>query len=185
MEPSQVASLIQTTLVPVIMISAVGLVALVVQNRHAVVLERTFRINARRLELWEELRELDATSPTARVRWLRGQLDIQEHLLGRWLSRGTYTRNALVGAFLGVTLFGLTSFDLVINVLLGLSGAWAQLTVALFLAGIVSFISCFIYALLDVYQGLWITRMDTRMVNDLMLQLGRGEGERPGEERAA
>jgi len=64
MEPGQVSALIQTTLVPVVMISAVGLVALVVQNRHAVVLERTYRINARRLELLEELRE-DARGKSA------------------------------------------------------------------------------------------------------------------------
>lgn len=185
MESSQVAALIQMTLVPVIMISAVGLVALVVQNRHAVVLERTFRINARRLDLWEELRELETTPSTARERWLRGQLDIQEHLLGLWLRRGTYTRNALVGAFLGVTLFGLTSLDLVINVLMGLSGPFAQLTVAFFLAGIVAFISCFLYALMDVYQGLWITRVDTKLVNDLIIRLRGGEGEPMGEEREA
>jgi len=64
MEPGQVSALIQTTLVPVVMISAVGLVALVVQNRHAVVLERAYRINARWLELLEELRE-DARGKSA------------------------------------------------------------------------------------------------------------------------
>ena len=172
-EPGQVAALIQTTLVPVVMISAVGLVALVVQNRHAVVLERAYRINARRLELAEELREISDPS-SKRVEWLQGQWEIQDALLGRWLDRGTYTRNALVGAFLGVLLFGLTSFDLVVTTLLGLRGAWEVVAIVLFLGGILAFVTCFAFVLVDVYQGLQITRFETALVNRLVEELRRG-----------
>ncbi len=184
-EPSQVAGLIQTTLVPVIMISAVGLVALVVQNRHAVVLDRTLRINSRRLELLEELKEAEGTTPSPRVVWLRGELQIQEALLGSWLKRGTYTRDALVGAFLGVFLFGLTSLSLVLGVLLGLAGGYGALTLGFFIAGIISFLSCFLFALVDVYQGLQITRLNTRLVNQLMSELIHTEGGEPRASRAA
>ena len=185
-EPGQVAALIQTTLVPVVMISAVGLVALVVQNRHAVVLERAYRINARRLELAEELREISDPS-SKRVEWLHGQWEIQDALLGRWLDRGTYTRNALVGAFLGVLLFGLTSFDLVVATLLGIRGGWEIVGIILFLAGILAFVTCFAFVLVDVYQGLQITRFETSLVNRLVEELREGnvpirtgrEGQRP------
>jgi hypothetical protein len=175
-EPSQVATLIQMTLVPVVMISAVGLVALVVQNRHAVVLERAYRINTRRLELLEELREMDDLS-SKRAAWLQGQREIQEALLGRWLDRGTYTRNALVGAFLGVLLFGLTSFYLVVTTLLGASGAWESIGIVLFLAGILAFVACFAFVLVDVYRGLQITRFETSLVDQLMEDLRLGSAE--------
>lgn len=179
MEPGEVAALIQMTLAPVVMISAVGLIALVVQNRHAVVLERTYRINIRRLELAEALRERDATGFPGREEWLRGQQQIHEALLGRWLARGTYTRNSLVAASLGVVLFGLTSFDLVINALFAMTGAWELVTVALFLLGIVAFVICFGFMLVDVYQGLQITRLETRLVNRLIEEIWEtSEGER-------
>ncbi len=182
LESTEVAVLIQTTLVPVIMISAVGLIALVMQNRYAVVLERTYRINLRRLELTEELHEVGRAVPPPRIRWLEGQLEMQDALLGRWLIRGVYTRNSLIFAFLGVFLFGLTSLSLVFNVLFGLSGGYNALTVALFIGGIVAFLFCFLFALIDVYQGLQITRVDTRMASLLMAELRemeRGESDRP------
>ncbi len=178
LEPGQVASLIQTTLVPVIMISAVGLIALVVQNRHMVVLERTFRVNARRLQLWEQLRELKADTHPLRYEWLRGQYEIQDALLSRWLQRGVFTRNALVGAFLGVFLFGLTSLDLVLDVLLGLRGNWDLVAVGFFIAGILSFLVCFGFVLVDVYQALQITRYENSLVSDLMEKLERADTER-------
>jgi len=180
-EPSQVAALIQTTLVPVIMISAVGLVALVVQNRHALVLERTYRINLRRLDLWEALQQLEDSENPARVRWLRTQFEIQEALLDRWLQRGIFTRNSLVFAFLGVFFFGLTVLDLVINVLMGLTGNWDLVTVGFYIAGIVAFLLCFTFALLDVYQGMWITRTETALVSRLLEEHRVPEGR----ERAA
>lgn len=174
-EPGQVASLIQMTLVPVVMISAVGLITLVVQNRHAVVLDRTFRINSRRLELTHEIHELEGTQ-SHKVARLKAQLEVQDALLRRWLARGTYTRNALVSAFLGVLLFGVTSFGLVTSALFGLIGSWETVEVVLFLAGILAFIACFVFALIDVYQGLWITRFETGLVNDLIDRIHeRGE----------
>ena len=175
LEPGQVSALIETTLVPVIMISAVGLIALVMQNRHSVVLDRTYRINVRRMELWEELHEVGESMPPTRVRWLQGQLDIQNALLDRWLRRGIYTRNSLVFAFLGVFLFGLTSLSLVFNVVLRLTGGYAGLTVALFIVGILAFLTCFLFALIDVYQALQITRFDTKLTNQLIAELREGE----------
>jgi len=175
LEPAQVAALIQTTLVPVIMISAVGLIALVMQNRHAVVLERSYRINLRRMELTEELAEVGHELPLARRRWLEGQLEMQNALLNRWLSRGIYTRNSLIFAFLGVLLFGLTSLSLVFTVLLGLKGGYNILTLALFIGGVISFLFCFLFALIDVYQALQITRFDTSMAERLMAELRREE----------
>ncbi len=175
LEPGEVAALIQTTLIPVIMISAVGLIALVMQNRHAVVLERTYRINLRRLELTEELHEVGEAMPPARTRWLEGQLEMQNALLDRWLRRGTYTRNSLICAFLGVSLFGATCLSLVFNVLFRLTGGYSALTVALFIAGIIAFLFCFLFALIDVYQGLQITRFDTAMANRLMAEMREAE----------
>ncbi len=185
LEPGQVAALIQTTLVPVIMISAVGLIALVMQNRHAVVLDRTYRINFRRMELTEELHEVGESMPAGRLRWVQGQLEIQNALLDRWLQRGVYTRNSLVFAFLGVSLFGATSLSLVFNVLFELTGGYSALTVALFIAGIVAFMACFLFALIDVYQGLQITRFDTRMASHLMEELREVAPGDQGRSRAA
>jgi hypothetical protein len=185
LEPAQVAALIQTTLVPVIMISAVGLIALVMQNRYSVVLERTYRINLRRLELTEELHEVGRAVPPARIRWLEGQLEMQDALLDRWLRRGVYTRNSLIFAFLGVSLFGFTSLSLVFNVLFGLVGGYNALTVALFIGGIVAFLFCFLFALIDVYQGLQITRFDTRMAGRLMAELREAEPQEDGRPRTA
>lgn len=185
LEPGQVAALIQTTLIPVIMISAVGLIALVMQNRYAVVLDRTNRINLRRMELTEELHEVGEACPPSRIRWLEGQLEIQNTVLNRWLARGVYTRNSLIFAFLGVFLFGLTSISLVFNVLFRLTGGYAALTIALFIAGMVSFLFCFLFALIDVYQGLQITRSETGMADRLMAELRRMEPGEGGRARAA
>ncbi len=185
LEPGAVASLIQTTLIPVVLISAVGLIALVMQNRHAVVLDRTFRANARRLELVEELHEVGGSMPAARRCWLEGQLAMQNALLDRWLRRGFYTRNSLVFAFLGVSLFGATCLSIVFNVLLQLTGGYVALTIALFIAGIVSFLFCFVFALFDVYQGLQITRFDTEMSDQLIRELREAGPAEPGASRAA
>ncbi len=175
---AQVAALIQMTLVPVIMISAVGLICLVVQNRHGLVVDRIYRLNRERLRLRDQMAESRDEARAADLGRQLAQVSQMSHL---WLQRGSNTRNALGAAFLGILLFGLTSLWLVLGALLGAPGPWHAFAVVLFVAGIGAFLASFAFVLVDLQQSLTLSRLDTEYVDR---ELARADG-RSGEPRSA
>lgn len=156
---AEIAALIQMALVPVIMINAIGLICLVIQNRHAAVVDRIYRLNRERVRLHDIAgdRPGDARRQAGLARQI-AELSEMTHL---WVRRGHYTRNALAAAFLGITLFGLTSLWLVGAALLGSASSLNFVGVALFVTGMLSFLAAFWFILNDLLQSLSLSRLDT------------------------
>ncbi len=168
----EVAGLIQMTLVPVIMINAIKLISLFIQSRHSLAVERVYKINRERTRLHGILLERGADDPRRRL--VSRQLAEAGRLAHLWMRRGYLTRNALAAAFLGISLFALTSLWLVSMALLSVRGLPNLFGVATFVAGMLSFLASFWFILKDLHQSLSLTSLDTELTDRL---LGRGPGE--------
>lgn len=159
MELPQVTQLIQATLVPVIMISAEGLVSLVVQQRYGRLIDRLRALNYERLRLRESMAQ-----PAQATSHVRRRMAEDEVLVRLLLRRARLAQKALFAAFLGMALFVATSLSLIIETLLSAHGAPTVLPLVLFTAGLCAFLAGFAYILLEVLQSLQASRREFAIV---------------------
>jgi len=119
-EMLDLASLIQffqATLVPVVMISGIGLVTLIIQTRYSRVVDSARRLNQERLRLINSLAQMEG-SGSAKQRVLTGyRLDDIETQIGLLVKRGRILKYSLFSMFTAVFVFIFTSFLIMLQML--------------------------------------------------------------------
>ena len=113
MELEQLLSFFQATLVPVVMISGIGLVTLIIQTRYSRVVDSSRRLNQERLQLIKKIAGLKTNRDK---KLLKNRLDDIEIQIGILVKRGQVLKYSLFSTFLAIFDFILTSFLIIIQV---------------------------------------------------------------------
>jgi hypothetical protein len=167
MDLKQVESLIQSTLVPVVMISGCGLIALVVQTRYGRIIDRIRALSEERRRLSEGLGGIaHHGDPEDRLRAIEAQM-------ATLVRRGLLVKRSLFFIASSVFSFVLTSFLLYLAYVSGapLDRLFAFLTPLAFLAGMTFLLIGMIAMVLEVAASYSSTLAEVGMGPG-----GRGDG---------
>ena len=115
---ADIVGLFQTTFVPVLMISGIGLFTLIIQTRYGRIVDRIRAINAERLELLKAIaiKEISETE----IVWNQNRLDRLEEQMSILVKRGKLLKNALQFMFVSVFTSIISSLLLFIQYILGM-----------------------------------------------------------------
>ena len=114
-----IVGMFQTTFVPVLMISGIGLFTLIIQTRYGRIVDRIRAINAERLALMKEI-AMKKISETEIV-WNENRLEDLEQQMMILVKRGKLLKNALQFMFVSVFTSIISSLLLFIQYMVGMS----------------------------------------------------------------
>lgn len=114
MQADQIISLLQVTLVPVVMISAVGLICLTIQTRYGRIIDRVRALNEERRAIKTTVGVYSASN-SSELRHQKERLEFIETILEKLAKRGLYLKWALFLMFSSTFCFVATSFLILIS----------------------------------------------------------------------
>jgi hypothetical protein len=155
MQADQIIPLLQATLVPVVMISAVALTCLTIQTRYGRIIDRIRALN-------EEKRAIKTTIGDSRGSELRPQkerLEFIETILEKLAKRGLYLKWALFLMLSSIFCFLATSFLILLSVFAITQG---YLVLGLFSIGMMFVLVGSVLLILEVALSYTMTMMEIR-----------------------
>jgi hypothetical protein len=159
-ESTDLLSLLQTTFVPVLMISGIGLFTLIVQTRYGRVVDRIRAINVERLELMKAM-AMKKISDTDMV-WNENRMEDLEGQMSILLKRGKLLKNALQFMFVSVFTSIISSLLLFIQSMVGTSMTLP--IIAFFTAGMILIFLGSVNTLREVATSYDAVVLDTKTV---------------------
>ena len=169
MPTSDWAKVVSASVVPVVIISACGLLCLAFYNRLAAIVGRLRGFQRERLREQELLQREDADADEIEVH--RKLLDLLEAQTARVTRRAKLIRLTLQFLLLAI------GFLVVCSMLLGLSVVWPAAMIAsviLFMLGLASMLGAIISAMLELHASLEPAELESQFVSDLLHQETNG-----------
>ncbi|MBS7612350.1 DUF2721 domain-containing protein [Candidatus Bathyarchaeota archaeon] len=157
MQADQIIPLLQVTLVPVVMISAVGLICLTVQTRYGRIIDRIRALNEEKRAIKTVLRITDASNPELHRQ--KERLEFVETILEKLTKRGLYLKWALFLMLSSVFCFIATSF-LILMSAIGITQGY--LILGLFSIGMICVLVGSLLLSLEVALSYTMTMMEIR-----------------------
>jgi hypothetical protein len=157
MQADQIISLLQVTLVPAVMISAVGLICLTIQTRYGRIIDRIRALNEEKRAIKTTLRNYSSSS--SELNSQRKRLEFIETILEKLAKRGLYLKWALFLMLFSIFCFVATSFFILINAIGIIQG---YLVIGLFSIGMICVLVGSALLSLEVALSYTMTMMEIR-----------------------